>query len=163
MFPIGFAVQVDPEFPADGGEAVQRIPPGLPRIGAILRIIPADGPVWDVAVGTPTWWRAPHPSGLAVLSDGSGYLVDVREHRVLVEVPGAIRIREDERHDLLLFATHTELTAAGADGIVWRSGDVVDADLKVVGIDGRGIVCTGRIGAELAAEVVLDPRDGSRV
>ena len=29
-------------------------------------------------------------------------MVDVVEQRVLVEVPGVIRIREDERHDLLL-------------------------------------------------------------
>ena len=38
MFEIGFAVEVDPEFPADGGEPPQRIPPTLPRIGAVLRV-----------------------------------------------------------------------------------------------------------------------------
>ncbi|MEO5922148.1 MAG: hypothetical protein ABIQ01_13495 [Pseudolysinimonas sp.] len=160
MFEIGFGVEVDPEFPADGGEPPQRIPPALPRIGAVLRLSPRGAPSWDIAIGAPNWWRTPIPTAVAFISDWTGYVVDVVERRVLVEVPGAARGREDERHDLLLLCTEGVLVAVGAGGVAWRSEEIAYDDLKVVAINDRGIVCTGYDGGELPSEYVVDPTSG---
>lgn len=161
MFPIGFAVEVDPEFPADGGEPPQRIPEGLLRIGAVLRITPPGSPAWDIAVGAPNWWRSPSRAAIAVLSDGAGYVLDVVERRVLLEIDDVTRVREDQLHDVLLFATGTGLVAAGADGIVWRD-DGFWPDLKVKRIERDVIICT-IYAADGRAEVRFDPRDGARL
>lgn len=161
MFEIGFAVEVDPEFPADGGEPPQRIPPTLPRIGAVLRVTARDAAPWDIAVGAPKWWRTPIPTAIAFISDWRGYVADVVEQRVLVEVPGVIRIREDERNDLLLLITDTDLTAVGPDGVRWQSEQLAYNDLKVVAIDDRGIVCTGHDGGVFPSEFVVDPANGT--
>jgi hypothetical protein len=161
MFEVGFAVEVDPEFPADGGEPPQRIPADLPRIGAILRLTAPGADPWDIAIGQPNWWRTPIPTAIAFISDWDGFVVDVAERRVIVEVPGAVRIRQDERNDLLLLATFTDLTAVGTDGIAWKSARLAIDDLKVVAIDERGIVCTGdRGGVPFPDEFVIDPADG---
>lgn len=160
MFEIGFAVEVDPEFPGDGGEAPQRMPPGLPRIGAVLRVTAPGARPWDIAVGAPGWWRTPIPTAIAFISDWRGYVVDVVTRHILVEIPGVTRIREDERHGLLLLATSTSLTAVGVDGIAWETDNLARDDLKVVRIDASEIVCTGVIDDVLPTRIVIDPLTG---
>jgi hypothetical protein len=160
MFEIGFGVEVDPEFPAGGGEPPERIPPGLLRIGAVLRITPPGAEAWDIAVGTPSWWRTPVPTALAFISEWRGYVIDVVRREVLLDIGGVTRIREDQRNGLLLLATQSELTAMGVDGIVWATDRIVDEDLKVVAIDARGIVCTGDVGTTLPHQIVIDPLTG---
>jgi hypothetical protein len=161
MFELGFAVEVDPEFPADGGEPPERIPAGLLRIGAVLRVTAPGAPPWDFAIGAPNWWRTPIPTAIAFISDFAGYVVDVVERRVLVEVPGAVRVREDERHDLVLLMTEGDLTAVGHAGIEWQSHGVAYDDLKVVAIDDRGIHCTGYDGGEFPSRFLIDPASGT--
>ncbi|MEO8261932.1 MAG: hypothetical protein ABI566_05115 [Pseudolysinimonas sp.] len=108
----------------------------------MLRITPLDGQPWDVAVGAPNWWRTPVPTEIAFISDGHGFVVDVVTHEVRVDVPGVIRITEDERHDLVLLIEDGVMTAVGPHGIRWRS-DLAIGDLKVRAIDARGIRCSG--------------------
>lgn len=79
---------------------------------------------------------------------------------MIVEEPGVVRIREDERHDLVLLISHADLTAVGARGVVWTSERFVFDDLKVVAIDDRGIVCTGYEDHELPSEFIVDPATG---
>ncbi len=161
MFEIGFSVEVDPEFPAGGGEPPQRIPDDLPRIGAVLRVAAPGSQPWDIAIGAPNWWRTPIPAAIAFLSDWSGYVVDVVTRRVVVEVPGAVRVREDERNDLVLLITEGAITAVGPGGVAWRTADIARDDLKVVAIDDRGIHCTGYHGAEFPSSFLVDPADGT--
>jgi hypothetical protein len=163
MFPIGFDVEVDPEFPPDGGDPPQRIPPHLARIGAILRLTAPGMLPWDIAIGQPNWWRTPIPTAIAFISDLRGYLVDVAERRILVEVPGAVRIRQDERHDLVLLITGGSITAIAAGGIAWQSEQIAVDDLKVVAIDDRGIVCTGYDGGDLPTPFIVDPASGKAI
>jgi hypothetical protein len=163
MFEAGFGVEVDPEFPGDEGVSVERIPPSLPRIGAILRLTAPSMPPWDIAIGAPNWWRTPISTAIAFISDRTGYVVDVVDRSVLIEVPGVVRIRGDQRHDLLLLLTESEMTAVGADGIAWRSEQIASDDLKVVAIDDRGIVCTGYDGGEFPSEFVVDPGTGTAI
>lgn len=87
-------------------------------------------------------------------------MIDVIDRRVLVEVPGAIRVRQDAFHNLILLITQSDMTAVGPHGVAWRSGSLASADLKVVAIDDRGIVCTGYAGDELPSEFVVDPARG---
>jgi hypothetical protein len=68
MFEIGFAVDVDPEFPADGGDPPQRIPEGLLHIGAVLRVTAPGADPWDFAIGVPNWWPTPIPTSIAFMS-----------------------------------------------------------------------------------------------
>ena len=163
MFEVGFSVEVDPEFPPDGGEPPQRIPADLPRIGAVLRLTAPGAGAWDIAIGQPNWWRTPIPTAIAFISDWTGSVVDVVERRVLIEVPGVVRIRQDERHDLALLATEGSLVAIGKAGVVWRSDDIATDDLKVIAIDDRGIVCTGYDGGELPSRFIVNPTSGKAI
>jgi len=160
MFEIGFDVEVDPEFPPDGGDVPERIPAGLLRIGAVLRLVAPGSPPWDVAIGAPNWWRTPIRTAIAFISDWTGYVVDVAERRVLVEVPGAIRVRQDVQHDLILLITEGDITAVGSSGVVWTSEGIAYGDLKVIAIDEHRIVCIGYDGGELPSEFVVDPATG---
>ena len=160
MSEAGFAVTVDPEFPPGGGEAPERIPAGLSRIGAVLRLTAPGAPPWDIAIGGPNWWRTPIRTAIAFLSDRTGYVVEVIDRRVLVEVAGAQRVRQDQRNGLILLLTTGGMTAVGAGGIVWATEDIALDDLKVVAIDEGGIHCTGYDGGELPSEFVVDPSTG---
>jgi hypothetical protein len=148
VFPIGFSVERDPEFPPEGGTAPERIPPGLPAIGAVLRVTPVGGEPWDLAVGLPNWWRTPRATAIAFLSDGVGWVVDVAERRVLVRVAGAIRVFEAELAGLVLFTNGVDLTAVGSEGVVWNARDVVPADLKVLRADAEQATVSGYGGVD---------------
>jgi hypothetical protein len=153
-------VEVDPEFAAHGGEAPQRMPQHLSRIGAVLRLTAPGADPWDLAIGEPEWWRTPIAGTIAFVSEWTAFVVDVAGRRALHELPAA-RIREDERHALLLISDEAELTAIGADGIAWRTGPVATDDLKVVAIDADRIVCVGYVGGGRPIEIVIDAGDGS--
>jgi len=133
------------------------------RIGAILRITPLDGEAWDVAVGKAGWARTPNPHAIAVLSDGHGLVLDVVERTVLVDVEPVVRITEDELHDLVYLVGFSAISAVGHDGIAWSTGRLALDDLKVVRIEPERIVCSGSFGEPLPSEVVVDPRDGTRI
>ncbi len=117
-------------------------------------------PPWDFAIGLPNWWRTPIPTAIAFLSDGTGYVVDVAERRILIEVPGAVRVRQDALHDLILLITQSEMTAVGLDGVAWESGRLASDDLKVVAIDEDSIHCTGYDGGEFPSRFIVDPATG---
>ena len=84
------------------------------------------------------------------------------ERRVLVGVPGVVRVRQDAHHDLILLITQTYLTAVGPDGVAWQSEELVSGDLKVVSIDAAAIHCTGNDGGYLPSEFDVDPATGFR-
>lgn len=126
----------------------------------MLRLGAPGAPPWDIAIAAPNWWRTPNPKAIAFISDSTGFVVDVPARRVLVEVPGAVRIRQDAHHDLILLLTQSEMTAVGPDGVAWQSGRLASADLKVVSIDQDRIVCTGYDGGEFPVEIIVDPATG---
>jgi hypothetical protein len=128
----------------------------------VLRVTPPGGDPWDIAIGSPGWSRTPVPTAIAFVSDAAGYIVDVVDRRVLHEIGGVARIREDELHDLLLMATASDLVAIGAAGIVWRTQIAWD-DVKVTAIDGRGIHCTGYDGGMLPTNFLVDAASGKAV
>lgn len=160
MFEIGFAVEVDPEFPGDGGESPQRIPQDLTRIGAVLRITPVDGQAWDVAVGAPNWARMPHPDWIALISFDAGYVLDVRQRRVVHSVAGVIRIREDELHGQVLLSTGVDLIAIGAEGIRWRADRLGRGDLKVDAVERDRLVLSEYLGDAERSAFAVDPLTG---
>jgi hypothetical protein len=167
MFEIGFGVEVDPEFPAGGGETAERIPGNLPRVGAILRVTAPGHPSWDIAIGAPNWWRTPMPTAIAFISDRTGFMAQVVERRVIGEHYGVTRIWEAEESDLLLMVSDTGITAVGADGIAWVSPRLAWDDLKVIRSDPERIVCRGFItSADLGgphSEITIDPRTGRQL
>lgn len=125
----------------------------------MLRLSPPGAVPWDIAIGQPGWCRAPVPSWVGFVSEGAGYLADVASRRLVHEVPGAIRIAEDELHDLVLFAGDG-LTAVGPDGIAWVNPGPW-ADLKVESIGPDAIVCSVLTEEPVRPQLRLDPRDGS--
>jgi hypothetical protein len=132
----------------------------LLRIGAVLRLTSPGTEPWDIAIGAPNWWRTPIPTAIAVFSDATGYVIDVITRRTLVEVPGAIRVRQDALHDLILLLTEDAITAVGPTGVAWESDRMGYEDLKVVAIDTGRIVCTSYVGADFPAEFIVDPASG---
>ncbi|CAN5405954.1 hypothetical protein BH09ACT4_BH09ACT4_15700 [soil metagenome] len=132
-------------------------------MGAALRVTAPNALPWDIAIGSPGWWRTPIPTAIAFISEWTGYLVDVVSHQILFEVGGVVRITEDEQHNLLLLVSEGSITAVGPDGVAWCSENVAVDDLKVVAIDERSIVCSGFVGGDRPTQIVLNPRDGKPV
>ena len=168
MFEVGFAVEVDPEFPADGGEPPQRIPRDLPRIGAILRLTAPGADAWDIAIGQPNWWRTPIPTAIAFISDLTGFLVDVAERRILYEEEPVTRIWQAQESDLLLMVSFGDVTAIGPTGVVWRSKRLAYDDLKVTASDLTRIVCRGMVDVNdlftgIPSEIAIDPLTGEQL
>ena len=167
MFEIGFDVEVDPEFPPDEGVPIERIPPDLPRIGAILRLSPPDAPPWDIAIGAPNWWRTPISTAIAFISDLTGYLVDVAERRILLKEEPVTRIWQAQESGLLLMVSFDSICAVGSDGVAWRSGRLAYDDLKVVASNREQIVCRGLVEVDdlasgIHSEISVDPRTGEQ-
>jgi hypothetical protein len=146
----------------------QRIPAGLTRVAAVLQFTPVgDGGIaaepWDVAVGSPGWWRTPVAAWVAVISGDDGYLLDVAGRRVVERFPGVNRIREDELHGQLLMSTGRELFAVGEGGIRWRSPIAGRGDLKVDAVHRDRILLSDHGGSARRIESAVDPGTGARL
>ncbi|MGN6501348.1 MAG: hypothetical protein ACTHKX_00390 [Pseudolysinimonas sp.] len=151
----------------------QRIPEGLSRIAAVLRLTPiaggaageaaAQGVPWDVAVGSSGWWRTPVGAWVAVVSGDEAYLIDVIARRVVERFPGVNRIREDELHGQLLMSTGSELFAVGDHGIRWRSEVAGRGDLKVDAVHRDRILLSDHGGPARRIEIAVDPGTGARL
>lgn len=128
----------------------------------MLRVSPLDGDPWDVAVSAPNWWRTPDPSVIAVISEYTGYLLDVVRRRVVVAVPNVDRAREDELHGQLLMTGDVDVVAVTPEGIRWTARESVGGDLKVEAVHVDRIVVS-HLGEGPRAELTLDPATGRRL
>ena len=116
---------------------------------------------WDVAVGSPGWWRTPVATWVAVVSQDDGYLLDVAERRVVERFAGVNRIREDELHGQLLMSTGGKLFAVGEGGIRWHSEAAGRGDLKVDAVHRDRILLSDHGGPARRIELALDPATGT--
>ncbi|HTL40331.1 MAG TPA: hypothetical protein VL294_02525 [Pseudolysinimonas sp.] len=147
----------------------QRIPAGLTRIASVLRFTPVDGggadgvagSPWDVAIGSPGWWRTPVATWVAVISGDDGYLLDVAERRVVERFPEVNRIREDELHGQVLMSTGSALFAVGEGGIRWHSQVAGRGDLKVDAVHRDRILLSDHGGPARRIELAVDPETGA--
>lgn len=67
--------------------------------------------------------RTPNPKKLCVVANGQGYIVDAEHPELWDNVPifPVLALRGSSKHQLLIFANHTEILAFGAGGIAWRT------------------------------------------
>ncbi len=112
--------------------------------------------------GQPTWWgvfsarsknekglslacTAPHPDFCVVSCLGTGYVVNVAqpEEWHLLEVEPVLQVEAVVELQLLIANDFTRIVAYGPDGLKWRTGSLCSDQLKIVGVNGRFIECTG--------------------
>lgn len=99
--------------------------------GINVQVTPHDGPEW---VGTfasghfgsrtiAGLWTTPNRYSFCAVVEGQGYIVDVRDPQKCEAVPivPVLAVRSSVKHQLLIFANHTELLAYGSAGIAWRT------------------------------------------
>ncbi|NUT94178.1 MAG: hypothetical protein HOY78_19375 [Saccharothrix sp.] len=176
MTGIPYAVEADPEFPADGdwrcpvfefghdgglggftsrwGATVVRVTASTEWVG----LFPADG-----RGGVDAVFATPDPGRLCVVADGTAYVV-----RVDAPGEGAV-VAQDLVHQvvpvedrLVLLVSEFDVVALGPTGIGWRSAQLASDGLRVVRADPGAIHCAGYfyyLGEDLH-EVVVDPATG---
>lgn len=99
--------------------------------GLTVRVNPNKGDAWIGTFASGKFgpktvsgiFSTPDPARLCVVSEGQAYIVDVTSPTVYETLPliPIIAVRDSEKHQLLIFANHTELLAIGSNGIAWRT------------------------------------------
>lgn len=181
--PAGFEppyeVDVDPEFPGDGRwrsplyafDREGRVESALvSRWGAprIVQVWPASSPEWVGMFpagglgGVTGVFATPSPQRLCVVVDGHAYVV-----RVDAPGDGAVVAHDTVEQvvpvaapPLLLLVRGIDIVALGRDGVAWHSPRLAVDDLRVVGVDGVGIRCTGDLLTGGPSSLVVDPMTG---
>jgi hypothetical protein len=178
-FSPDFAVQTDPEFPADGDWSCAVIPfdrdgqvtqEFVSRWGAprVLRVQPVGSPEWVGMFpagglgGLSGVFATPSPERICVIVDGKAYLVRVNapgEGAVIVQntVEQVVTLEDPA---LLLLVRGIDIVALGLGGMAWRSPRLAADGLRVVGADARGIWCVGDLLSEGQDSVVVDRATG---
>lgn len=111
------------------------------RDGINVRVSPAHGENWTATFAFGRFgpksvtglFTTPNPSMFCVISEGQAYLVsstDPSVYECLSLVP-VLEVRSSVKHQLLIFANHTELVAVGANGIAWRTARLSWDNLKL--------------------------------
>ncbi len=135
-----------------GGAEVQSDPMPAPE-PVRLDVSPAAGARWlgifhaqlPSPRGASCAVALPDRESVAVLSHGAAYRVWAGDPGRWEELsPGGVMAPLVVRSlELVLLIEHTSIVAYGANGLAWRSDDLVWDDLEAVGIDGGYLHATG--------------------
>jgi hypothetical protein len=143
LFPAAYEFERLAELPAS--RAKRLFYPGATAIGGRdglnIHIIPHGGEEWigTFAAGgfgpksVTEVCHTPNPNKLCVVSEGQGYVLDVRHPKSCDSVPifPVLALRSSAKHRLLIFANHTELLALGEQGVAWRTARLSWDSLKL--------------------------------
>lgn len=99
--------------------------------GVNIQMVPSEGQEW---IGTFAMGRfgsksitgvftAPNADRLCVVAQGQAFIVDANNPNDCESLPivPVIDVRSSKEHQLLIFASYTELLAVGVNGIAWRT------------------------------------------
>lgn len=178
-FAPAYAVEIDPEFPADGQWSCgvfafdrdgAMAPDFVSRWGAprVVRVTPAASPEWVGMFpsgglgGLSGIFATPSPERICVVVDGLAYLV-----RVTAPGRGAVLAHDTVEQvvsvadsALLLLVRGIDMVALGIDGVSWRSARLAVDDLRVIGTEPEGIRCVGDLLSGDLDVIVVDPATG---
>lgn len=180
-FSPAYAVEMGPEFPADGDWRCQVlgfdrdghiVDPFESRWGApvIVRVSPLGASGWvgmfaaSGLGGVSGAYAAPSPEGICVLADGEAYLVDANRpgqgaQVVHHQVWQVVRVPD---RSLVLLVRPIDIVALGASGVAWRTPRLAVADLWVLQATQNSVVCQCEtFGGTPTIE--LDPATGQQV
>ena len=180
-FESAFAVEVDPEFPADGEWGCEVV--GFDTDGhavrdfvsrpLVTRIEPVGRPAWVAmfAAGGLGSFRGvfatPASTKLAVVVDGLAYVVETArpptEAAVVFDDVHAVAVCGDP--PLLLLVTEIDILALGPSDVAWRTPRLCLDNLQVRLADRDGIICSCDNSAAGwgRSDIVLDPTSGAQV
>jgi hypothetical protein len=151
-FPHSFEVQILKEIPSREGE-LRYFPAGRhhDRDGVLLRVTPEGAEPWNgLFAARPSGryktgvYSCPDPNGLCVVSNGAGYVLDVRDPDGYQELPisPVLEVLPGADVGLLLLANYTDVLAWDHSGRRWLA-ERVSSDgirhLQVVGETLRGM------------------------
>jgi hypothetical protein len=179
-FVPAYACEVDPEFPGTGdwgcphygfhrdGPATE---PFRSRWGAplIVRVQPAGQERW---VGSfeagcdhdlTSVFACPNPTQALVVCGGQPYLVDVTApaRSTAIDLDPIIHVRRVGDLNLVVLATHLDLTAIGPAGLAWSSERLCLDGLRILDATADGIRCAGYgVAGYSVEEFTVDPHDG---
>jgi len=170
-FVTNYAVDDDIEYPGDGqwGMPIHELATGriLPTPGPVAIIRPTGGEPWVLAagfIGVAGLYGTPDPSRLCAFERfGRVVLVDIRNPADQVELAvHPVRIAAHVDRGLLLVCDWQSVTAIGAEGIRWKSAELVRDDLHITRARGDRIDYWGNSYSGVGAvRGSLDARTGT--
>lgn len=153
-----YQVQDRFELPGSGESEIPTIyiPPHnrAEHAGLWLRVRASNGRAWTGVFayglgglfGFSRIMSSPDPDSVIVISKGAAYLIradDPSSYKQLLPVNPVTDARAIAEQGLVLFASFTKLFAYGPDGVRWESSHLCADCLKILGVDGDTITCSG--------------------
>jgi hypothetical protein len=171
-FPRNYEVRVlESEPPVHPLEKLYHFPVELEegdRNGAFVRVTPGHGPAWtgffaqgfDSNHVLSAVCSCPDPDSVCVIAGGYAYVVKVSDPSqwFRIEQRPVTELQVLPRHELLLFAGFTTITALGRQGIVWTTERLSWEGLRISGPQGdilRGMAWDAISDREVPFEVDL--------
>lgn len=142
------------------------------QTGLIVRVASAEGEPWiGIFRGSDDGFRSQMPPpyvigwpdelSVCVVFEGLGCLVradDPARNEEIESWPMVYDLRVIPGHELVVFAGMLDLVAYNAGGIAWRTERLVEDDLRIIGVEGDRLRCTGFV----TGEFEVDVRTGGR-
>jgi len=153
LFAKLYDFEVLSELPSDGVDVRRFYFPGAQRSGGkdglIVRVVPMNAQAWVgvFATGDASGtllngvFTCPDDDMVCVVCGGSGYLVHASMPEWSSEVPVApiTRVLQIADPKVLVFASFTDLSAWGSDGMRWRTKRLVRDELRVTAYDSQRV------------------------
>jgi hypothetical protein len=154
-FPHDYEIDPDAELPGTPGRTRQIYYPGASESGGsngiMVKLMPHEGKPWIgfFQCGGLGWlngvFSCPDARTVCVVSGGAGYFVCVDDPNVWGEpsCTPIIDVQPVLHHDLIVFATPTELCAYGKQGRVWTTQRLSFDGINITSITDRTMRGTG--------------------
>lgn len=118
--------------------------------GPIVRVTPYTGAAWvgvfaygknSPSEGATGLFTFPDPDVLCVVALGDGYLVraDAPTDWKAIEVYPICAVLPIANREIIVFASHTQMTALGASGVVWETKRLTWSEMKILAVTGDSI------------------------
>lgn len=153
QFPATYSVELVESIPSDMRVSTFRQSGTGSAEPLLVAITPRDGASWvgafargyDEAASKTGVWFTPNDGNVAVVAEGAGYYVDVRDPTQWQDVrifPIRIVLPLLEQQ-LLVFGDFARLAAYDATGLKWATPDFVWDDLAITSVDEHFIIASG--------------------
>jgi hypothetical protein len=111
-------------------------------------------------------WSCPNPDEICAVSGGYAYLVSTTDPTRFTMIPyrPVLEVRAIAAMGLLLFVSHHDLLAWGANGLAWQSEKLSDEGLTITAIEGAQLhACGWNMIADKETSFTLDLKTGLRI
>ncbi len=154
-FPHTYQVEDRFELPGSGESEIPTIYIPAPHnrtehAGVWVTVKSSSGRAWTGVfafgiAGISRIMSSPDPDSVIVISKGAAYLVRAENPHGAEQLPivPVMDVRVIAEHQLVVFASFSDLSAYGPEGLRWESCRLCADDLKILSVDGDTIRASG--------------------